>query len=98
MIDPDGNSPLGNTLDLGDGWSVRADDLRTRGGTFEVHVSKGATEVGILNENGWVNRHGHRNNMPDIPIPDKMVNKLRGVVIDAGRRTGVIPEKRQGGY
>jgi RHS repeat-associated protein len=73
FFDPDGNSDLPyNYKDLGNGHSAFIEKFNTNGEVgIEVTIFKEAskknkrTELGVLNEKGWINKHGGK--IPKLP-------------------------------
>jgi RHS repeat-associated protein len=76
-------------VDLGNGWSGNLQFFDTSGSAaFELHVyNRGGTEVGVLGADGWIAKHGLGVN-PE--IPDDIYRVIKGVGVDAGRKTGQI--------
>jgi hypothetical protein len=82
---------LEDQYDLGGGYTGRVDRFNTMGGTsFELHVYKGDTEVGVLGPNGWINKHGHVS-APE--LPKSVDNACNGIAVEEMRRAGHIPAK-----
>jgi hypothetical protein len=86
-----GWDPLG-LENLGGGYTARVDRFNTTGGqaSFEIHVYKGDTEVGVLGPNGWINKHGHKG-APE--LPESVNNACNGIAVDEMRKAGHIPAK-----
>jgi RHS repeat-associated protein len=84
---------LADQRDLGGGFTGRLDHFNTTGGqaSFELHVYKGDTEVGVLGPNGWINKHGHVG--PPANLPETVNNACNGIAVDEMRRAGHIPAK-----
>ena len=86
-IDPGGLSPIS----LGEGWSGRIDSVP---GTeiWEIHVfDKSGAEVGMFNEKGWFNKHGHKG-APD-GVPQCVNDQLKGNALAQMRKRGHAPAK-----
>ncbi len=84
---------FGLDIKLGSGYTGRIDNFEFKGSaSFEIHVydPKGV-EVGVHGPQGWIPKHGHSGNAPN--LPDNVTNSIHGNVIDQLRGMGVIPKK-----
>jgi RHS repeat-associated protein len=97
------NEPVSNSdylglknINLGDGYTGRIDKFNNGGACgFEIHVfNKQGAEVGVVNQGGWIPKHGHSGAPPN--IPQKVLIRLNGFVVEQGRACGVLPRKRSG--
>ncbi len=86
--------PLGLQGDcpLAEGYTARVDPFNNNGKAgYEIHVydPKG-NEVGVINQNGWINKHGHKA-APN--LSQNVLNSLNGKNVETGRKFGFIPGK-----
>lgn len=89
--DPSGLKKRGGGVSLGKDWSALVHWV-TGTDDYEIHVYYKGDEVGIVNQNGWITKHGHAA-MPPAQLTDDIANRLNGLNIDAMRRSNRLGPK-----